>query len=189
MEESMNRDHLSEREISSLLIEPKQADEMIQRHLKECSTCRKRLEDLRGFTAAFHQQIAASEINSNAAKAKILSSRTYRRLPIFTIRWGAAVVSAFAVIACAFLLTQVGVIPLKTTKTAEVVFLEGIHGLSEDMVESELPDGLEALSAWDREDFRRFLNFFSPLEEENYEKDDLINGNRSTSGSMPFPVA
>ena len=185
----MNRDHLSEREISSLLIEPEQADEMIRIHLRECRTCRKRLRDLKGFTVAFHQQIATSEINLNAVKAKILSSRTDRRLSIFGVRWGAAVVSAFAVVACAFLLTQVGVIPFKTTKIAEVCFLEGIHGFSEDMVESELPEGLQALSGWDREDFRRFLNFFSPLEEEHYEKNDFINSNRSTSGIMPFPAA
>ena len=185
----MSSDHLSEREISSLLIEPEQADETIHMHIKECGTCRKRLSDLKGFTVAFHQQIGASEIDLNAAKAKILSSRTNRRLPIFSLRWGAAVVSAFVIIACAFLLSRVGLIPFKSTKIAEVVFLDGIHGLSEDMVESELPDGLEALSAWDGQDFHRFLNFFSPLEEEHYEKDDLINGNRSTSGTMPFPVA
>jgi hypothetical protein len=189
MEESMNRDHLSEREISSLLIEPEQVDEMIHMHLKECRTCRKRLKDLKGFTVAFREQIATSEINLNAVKAKILSSRADRRLPIFSIRWGAAVVSAFVVIACAFLLTQVGVIPFKTTKLADVGFLEGIYGFSEDMVESELPEGLQALSEWDREDFRRFLDFFSPLEEEHYEKNDSINGNRSTSGIMPFLAA
>ena len=185
----MNRDHLSEREISSLLIEPEQANEMIHMHLKECRTCRKRLRDLKGFTVAFHQQIATSEINLNAVKAKILSSRADRRLPIFSIRWGTAVVSAFVVIACAFLLTRVGVIPFKTTKIAEVGFLEGIHGFGEDMVESQLPEGLQALSGWDREDFRRFLDFFSPLEEEHYEKNDFINGSRSTSGIMPFPAA
>jgi hypothetical protein len=189
MEESMNRDHLSETEMSSLLIEPEQTDEMIRMHLKECGTCRKRLRNLKGFTEAFQQQIATSEIKLNAVKAKILSSRADRRLPIFSVRWGAAVVSAFVVIACAFLLSQVGVIPFKTTKIAEVGFLEAIYGSSEDMVESELPEGLQALSEWGREDFRRFLDFFSPLEEEHYEKNDLINGNRSTSGIMPFPAA
>lgn len=185
----MNTGHLSDSEISSLLIEPEQADERISAHLKECQKCRKQLNDLKGFTVAFHQQIATSEINLNAGKAKILSSRADRRLPIFSVGWGAAVVSAFVVIACAFLLSQVGVIPFKTTKIAEVGFLEGIHGFSEDVVESELPEGLQALSGWDREDFRRFLDFFSPLEEEHYEKNDFINGNRSTSGIMPFPAA
>jgi hypothetical protein len=189
MEESMSPDHLSETEMSSLLIEPEQADEMIHKHIKECRTCRHRLRDLKGFTVAFHQQIATSEINLNAVKAKILLSSADRRLPIFSLRWGTAVVSAFAIIACAFLLTQFGVVPFKSTRIAEVGFLDGIHGFSEDMVESELPDGLQALSGWDRQDFRQFLDFFSPSEEEQYENNDFRNGNRSTSGIMPFPVA
>jgi hypothetical protein len=189
MEESMSPDHLSEREMNSLLIEPEQADEMVHMHIKECSTCRKRLTDLKGFTVAFHQQVEASEIDLNGVKAKILLSSADRRLPIFSLRWGAAVACAFVIIACAFLLSQVGVIPFKSTKITEVGFLEGIHGLSEDMVESELPDGLHALSEWDGEDFSRFLDFFSPLEEEHYENNDSINSNRSTSGIMPFPVA
>jgi hypothetical protein len=189
MEESMSSDHLSETELSSLLIEPEQADETIHMHIKECSTCRKRLSDLKGFTVAFHEQVAASQIDTNAVKAKILSSRADRRLPFFNLRWGTVVGSALVIIACAFLLSQVGVIPLKSTKLAEVGFLDGIHGFSEDMVESELPDGLQALSGWDRQDFRQFLDFFSPLEEEYYENNDSSNGNRSTSGIMPFPVA
>jgi hypothetical protein len=189
MEESMSSDHLSETEISSLLIEPEQAVETIHMHIKECSTCRKRLSDLEGFTVAFHQQIGASEIDLNAARAKILLSSADRRLPFFSLRWGAVVASAFVIIACAFLLSQVGVISLKSTKMAEVGFLDGIHGFSEDMVESELPDGLQALSGWDRQDFRQFLDFFSPLEEEHYENNDSRNGNRSTSGIIPFPVA
>jgi len=185
----MSFDHLSEREMSSLLIEPEQADEMIHMHTKECSTCRKRLRDLKEFTVAFHQQIAASEIDLNAVKANILFSSAHRRLPIFSLRWGVAIVSALVIIACAFLLTQFGVIPFKSTRIAEVGFLDGIHGFSEDMVEPELPDGLQALSGWDRQDFRQFLDFFSPLEEEHYENSDSSSGNRSTSGIMPFPVA
>ena len=185
----MSCDHLSEREISGLLIESEQADEMILRHLNECHTCRRRLKDLKGFTVAFHQQITTSEIDLNAAKAIILLSRAERRLPIIGARWATALVCAFVVIASAILLSQVGVMPFKTTKIAEVGFLDGIYGFSEDMVESELPEGLQALSGWDREDFRRFLNFFSPLEEERYEKNDSINSNPSTGGIMPFPVA
>jgi hypothetical protein len=189
MEESMSSDHLSETEISSLLIEPEQADETIHLHIKQCRTCRERLSYLKGFTVAFHEQVAASQIDLNALKASILLSSADRRLPFLSLRWGAVVASAFVIIACAFLLSQVGVIPLKSTKMAEVGFLDGIHGFSEDMVESELPDGLQALSGWDRQDFRQFLDFFSPLEEEYYENNDSSNGNRSTSGIMPFPVA
>jgi len=185
----MSPDHLSETEISSLLVEPEQAHETIRMHSKECSTCRKRLMDLKGFTAAFQQQIAASEIDLNAIKAKTLLSNADRRLPIFSLRWGAVVACAFVIIACAFLLSQVGVIPFKSTKIAEVGFLDGIHGFSEDMVEPELPEGLQALSGWDRQDFRQFLDFFSPLEEEYYENSDSSNGNRSTSGIMPYPAA
>jgi hypothetical protein len=189
MEESMSSDHLSETEMSALLIEPEQADEMIHMHIKECSTCRKRLRDLEGFTVAFHEQVAASQIDLNAVKAKILLSSADRRLPFLSLRWGAVFASAFVIIACAFLLSQVGVIPLNSTKMAEVGFLDGIHGFSEDMVESQLPDGLQALSGWDRQDFRQFLDFFSPLEEEYYENIDSSNSSRSTSGIMPFPVA
>jgi len=185
----MSSDHLSETEISSLLIEPEQADETIHMHIKECSTCRKRLSDLKGFTVAFHEQIEVSKINLNAVKASILLNSADRRLPFFSLRWGAVVASAFVIIACAFLLSQVGVIPLKSTKIAEVGFLDGIHGFSEDMVESQLPDGLQALSVWDRQDFRQFLDFFSPLEEEYHENNKSSNGNRSTSGIMSFPVA
>jgi hypothetical protein len=189
MEESMSSDHLSETEISSLLIEPEQADETIHMHIKQCRTCRNRLTDLKGFTVAFHEQIAASQIDLNAVKASILLNSADRRLPFSGLRWGAVVASAFVIIACALLLIQSGVIPFKSTRMAEVGFLDGIHGLSEDMVEPELPDGLQALSGWDRQDFRQFLDFFSPLEEEHYENNDSSNGNRSTSGIMSFPVA
>jgi len=79
--------------------------------------------------------------------------------------------------------------PFKSARMAEVGFLDGIHGFSEDMVEPELPEGLQALSGWDRQDFRQFLDFFSPLEEEHYEDNDSGNSNRSTSGIMPYPVA
>jgi len=185
----MSPDHLSESEMSSLLIEPEQADETIHMHIKECSTCRNRLSILEGFTAAFHEQVTASQMDSNVLKTSILLNSAHRRLPFFSLRWGAVVASASIIIACAFLLSQVGVIPFKSTKTAEVGFLDGIHGFSYDMVESQLPDGLQALSGWDRQDFRQFLDFFSPLEEEYYENNDSSNGNRSTSGIMPFPVA
>jgi hypothetical protein len=189
MEESMSSDHLSETEISSLLIEPEQADETIHMHIKQCRTCRNRLRNLKGFTVAFHEQIEASEIDLNAVKASILLNSADRRLPFFSLRWGAVVASAFVIIACALLLTQFGVTPFKSTKIAEVGFLDGIHGFSEDMVESELPDGLQALCGWDRQDFLQFLDFFSPLEEEHYENNDSSNSDRSTSGIMPFPVA
>jgi len=185
----MSFDHLNETEISSLLIEPERAHETIHMHSKECSTCRKRLSDLKGFTVAFHEQIAASQIDLHAEKASILLHSVDRRLPFFSLRWGAVVASAFVIIACAFLLTQSGMMPFKSARMAEVGFLDGIHGFSEDMVEPELPEGLQALSGWDRQDFRQFLDFFSPLEEEHYEDNDSGNSNRSTSGIMPYPVA
>jgi len=46
---------------------------------------------------------------------------------------------------------------------------------TEVRVEVELPQSILLLAEWAREDFRQFLNFFSPIEEGSDETKDLVN--------------
>jgi len=44
----------------------------------------------------------------------------------------------------------------------------------ESIREAELPQNIALLTEWEGEDFRQFINFFSPIEEERNEKNDSI---------------
>lgn len=175
----MNSRHLSDREISYLLLEPKGIDEDLQSHLNKCPDCRKRLSTLKGFTKAFQEQIKHSDINWAIEKGKILSRLSDNRLPLLRRRWGTVVVFSFIIIASALLLRHLSLKPQHTLKIEETELLNAIYICSEDMGEVELPRSLLVLSTWGREDFRQFLNFFSPLEEERNEKKDFIDDSLS----------
>jgi hypothetical protein len=178
MEESMKNNHLSEEDIASLLIEPERVDKGLQVHLKECPQCRKRIKDLEGFTGAFRQYVEGSEINWQRQRQRMLAGLAKSRFPFFTVRWATAIVLALIVITSALLLRQLVLIPPKTQGMAETGLLEAIYVFSEDLGEVELPQGLQALSSWERGEFPRFLNFLSPLQEERDEKKE------STSNSL-----
>jgi len=179
MEGVMNSPHLSDREISSILLELEGIDENLQSHLNKCPDCRKRLDTLRGFTKAFQGQTKYSDINWAIEKGKILSRLSDNRLPLLGRRWGTVVVFALIIIASALLFRQLSVKPQHSEKIEETELLKAIYICSEDMGEVELPRSLLVLSPWGREDFCQFLNFFSPLEEERYEKKDFIDDSLS----------
>jgi len=175
----MNSPHLSDREISYLLLEPKGIDENLQSHLNKCPDCRKRLSALKGFTKAFQKQTKHSDINWAIEKGKILSRLSDNRLPLLGRRWGTVVAFSLIIIASALLLRQLSVKPQHTLNIEETELFKAIYICSEDMGEVELPRSLLVLSPWGREDFCQFLNFFSPLEEERDEKKDFIDDSLS----------
>jgi hypothetical protein len=175
----MNSPHLSDREISTLLIDPEGIDRHLRSHMNKCPDCRKRLGALMGFTEAFHEQTEHSDINWAIEKGRILSGLSDNRLPLRGRRWGTAVVFSLIIIASAVLLRQLSVKPQHTVKIEEAELLEAIYISSEDMGEEELPRSLLLLSPWGREDFCQFLNFFSPLEEDRDEKKDFIDDSLS----------
>jgi hypothetical protein len=179
VEGAMNSPHLSDRQISSMLLEPKGIDEHLQSHLNKCPDCRNRLNTLKGFTKAFQDQTKHSDINWAIEKGKILSRLSDNRLPPLWRRWGTIVVFSFIIIASALLLRQLSMKPQDSVRIEEIELLKAIYICSEDMGEVELPQSLIVLSTWGREDFCQFLNFFSPLEEERYEKKDYIDDSLS----------
>ncbi|MBW2341693.1 MAG: hypothetical protein JRF50_15355, partial [Deltaproteobacteria bacterium] len=131
------------------------------------------------FTKAFQEQTRHSDINWAIEKGKILSRLSDNRFPLLGRRWGTVVVFSFIIIASALLLRQLSLKPQHTLKIEETELLNAIYVCSEDMGEVELPRSLLVLSTWETEDFRQFLNFFSPLEEECNEKKDFIDDSLS----------
>lgn len=185
----MKNNHLSEVEITSLLIEPEKLDKGLQVHLKKCPQCRNRIADLEGFTAAFRQYIQGSEINWKKQRQQVLAGLPESRFPLLRPRWATGFVLLFIVVAFVFLLSQRVLISPKTMKTSETELLEAIYVFSEDLGEVELPGGLQALSSWEPGDFRRFLNFFSAIEEDSDEKKDTTSDNLRSPSVKRTPVA
>ncbi|UCG64238.1 MAG: hypothetical protein JSW12_16570 [Deltaproteobacteria bacterium] len=175
----MNSRHLSDREISSALLELEGIDEDLRSHLNKCPNCRKRLDTLKGFTKSFQEHTKHSDINWAIERGKILSGLSDNRLPLLGRRWGTAFVFSLILIASALLLRQLSLKPQHTLQIEETELLKTIYICCEDMGEVELPRSLLVLSPWGREDFRQFLNFFSPLEEERDEKKDVIDDSLS----------
>ncbi len=64
-----------------------------------------------------------------------------------------------------------------------------LTGFTEVRGEVELPQSILFLAEWEGEDFRQFLNFFSPIEEEIDEKKDFINDSLSNNRGDQFLFA
>ncbi len=185
----MNNAHLSDKEIYSMIIEPETVDMNLQLHLKKCQDCRKRLNKIKVFTKAFQEQIEDTEINWVIEKGRILSTISDHRLPVMWGRWRTAVIVSFILIISAFLLRQLYIQPSNDIKTEEIELLQEIRIFTEVRGEAELPPNILILAEWEREDFRQFLNFFSPIEEESDEKKDFINDNLSNNRGDQFLFA
>jgi hypothetical protein len=171
----MNNTHLSDKEIHSMIIEPETVDKDLQLHLKKCQHCRKRLNRIKAFTKAFQEQVEHTEINWAIEKGRIISIISDYRMPVIWGRWATAVIISFILITSAFLLRQLYIQPNNDIKTEEIELLQEIRIFTEVRGEVELPQSILFLAEWEREDFRQFLNFFSPIEEESDEKKDFIN--------------
>ena len=185
----MNNAHLSDKEIYSMIIEPETVDKDLQLHLKKCQDCRKRLNKIKAITKAFQEQIEDTEINWAIEKGRILSTISDHRLPVMWGRWKTAVIVSFILIISAFLLRQLYIQPSNDIKTEEIELLQEIRIFTEVRGEAELPPNILILAEWEREDFRQFLNFFSPIEEESDEKKDFINDSLSNNRGDQFLFA
>lgn len=177
----MNNTHLSNKEIYSMIVEPETADTNIRLHLDKCQDCRKRLDRIEAFTKAFEEQVEHTEINWTIEKARILSTVSDHSLPAIWGRWRTAVIVSFIAIISAFLFRQIYVQPKNDVKIEEIELLKEIQVFTELRDEVELPQSILILAEWGEEDFRQFLNFFSPIEEGNDEKKDFIDDSLSNN--------
>ena len=177
----MNSTHLSDKEIYSMIVEPEAVDEGLQLHLKTCQDCRKRLNRIKEFTTSFQEQIEHAEIDWTIEKGRILSTISDYRLPALRWRWGTAAILSSMIIISAFLFRQLYVQPDNDVRTEETELQNEVQSYTEGMGEVKLPQSILLLTGWEREDFRQFLNFFSPIEEESDEKKDLINDGLSNN--------
>lgn len=185
----MKKAHLSDKEIYSMLIEPETVNEQLQLHLKKCENCRKRLNRITEFTNRFNEQIVHNEIDWTKERRRVLSAIFDSRQPLFRWRWGTAVILSCIIIISAFLVRHIYIQPNHDIKVEEAEFQKGIWIFAEDWGEVELPQSIILLAEWEKEDFRQFLNFFSPIEEENDEKKDVINDSLSNNGVDQFLCA
>ncbi len=182
----MIKAHLSDKEIYSTIVEPERIDRELHLHLEKCQDCRERFNRIKAFTKAFKEQIEHTEINWAIEKGRILSIISDYRMPVLWGRWGAAVMISCIIIISAFLFRQIYLQPNNDIKIEETELLKEIQIFTEFRGEVELPQGILFLAEWEREDFRQFLNFFLPIEEENDEKKDFINGNISNNRGNQF---
>ena len=177
----MNSDHLSDKEIYSIIVEPETVDEGLQLHLKTCQDCRKSLNSIKEFTTSFQEQVEHAEIDWTIEKGRILSTISDYRLPALKWRWGTAAILSSMIIISAFLFRQLYVQPHNDVRTEETGLQNEVRSYTEGMGEVELPQSILLLTGWEREAFRQFLHFFSPIEEESDEKKDLINDGLSNN--------
>jgi len=185
----MNNTHLSDKEIHSMIIKPETSDKDPQLHLKKCQDCRKRLNRLKDFTKAFKEQVEHTEINWAIEKGRLLSTISDYRMPSLWGRWATAFIISFILITSAFLFRHIYIKPNNDIKTEETALLQEIQIFTEVRGEVELPPNILILAEWEREDFRQFLNFFSPIEEESDEKKDFINDSLSNNRGDQFLFA
>jgi hypothetical protein len=170
----MNTIHLSNKEIYSMIVEPETIDKNLQLHLKKCHNCRKRLNRIQGFLKAYQEEIEHTEIHWTIEKGKILSAVSDYRSPALRLRWGTAVVLSFIIVISAVLLQQIYLQPNNGSTIEETELQKEIWLFPESIREVEFPQSIVLLTEWGEEDFQQFLNFFSPIEEDRNEKNNII---------------
>jgi hypothetical protein len=181
--------HLSDKGIYSMIIEPDSIDETLRVHLERCRDCRRRHDSLMQFTRAYQQQIEHTEMDWAREKGRILSAISQYRLPSLWWRWGTVAVVCCIVVISALLVRQLYLQPKHDIEFREREMLTEVSIFTDSVDEVELPEGLALLTEWEREDFRQFLEYFSPIEEEGDEKEDLTDHNLSNNWADQFPVA
>jgi hypothetical protein len=169
----MNTIHLTNKELYSMIVEPDTIDEHFQLHLKKCQDCQKRLKGIKGFLKAYQEDIEHTEIHWTREKGKILSAVSDYQAPALRLRWGTAVVLSFIIVISAVLLRELYFQPNNGSTIEETELQKEMWFFPEGMSEAELPQNIALLTEWEGEDFRQFLNFFSPLEEEQNEKNNF----------------
>ena len=177
MEYAMMNDHLSDRDIYTLLIEPENFADHLELHLRQCEDCQTRFNRIREFTTTFRTHIDETETDWTMQKAKILSAISQNRMPILRWRLATAVSIACLVIVSALLLRYV-YFQKEVISNIEQTGLSGDTWMvTEGRMEIELPQTILILGDWEGEDFPQFLNFFTPIEEVyDEEKDSLYHG-------------
>ena len=168
----MNTIHLNKKELYSMIVEPDTVDENLQKHLKKCRDCQKRLKRMEDFLQAYKTQGERTEINWIREKGKILLAVSDYHTPIWRLRWGTAIVLSFLIVTSAFLLHEFYFQRNNVSTVEETELQKEVWFFPESIREAELPQNIVFLTEWEGEDFRQFLNFFSPIEEERNEKND-----------------
>jgi hypothetical protein len=174
----MNTNHLSNKEIYSMIVEPDTIDENLQLHLKKCHDCRKQLNRMKGFLNAYQEKIEHTEINWTREKGKILSAVSDKQLPAYRLRWATAVIFSFIIIISAVLLQQIYFQPDNGSTIEETELQKEMWLFEESIPKVEFPKSIVLLTEWDEENFQQFLNFFLPIEEERNEKNNSTTNSR-----------
>jgi hypothetical protein len=170
----MNNNHLSNKEIYSMIVEPDTIDENLQLHLKKCHNCQERLNKMKGFLKAYQEKIEHTEINWTREKGKILSAVSDYHFPAFRLRWATAVVFSFIIIISAVLVQQTYFQPDNGSTIEETELQKEMWLFEESMPNVEFSQSIVLLTEWGEENFQQFLNFFLPIEEEHNEKNNSI---------------
>jgi hypothetical protein len=189
LEGTLKNRHLSDREIYSMIIEPEGVDEDLRLHLEMCRACRNRQKGIEEFIEAFRDGIDQTEVDWTRERTRILSAISDHRSAPLWWRWGAVAVISCVVIVAAFVLRQFPVEPDRDMGVGERTALTETMISIEGMDEVEVPQGLLVLTYWEKEDFPQFLDFFTPIEEEDDEKEDLTNSGLRNIWLDQFPVA
>jgi predicted RND superfamily exporter protein len=129
---------------------------------------------MKGFLKAYQEEIEHTEIHWTIEKGKILSAVSDYQSPALRLRWGTAVVLSFIIVISAVLLQQIYLQPNNGSTIEKTELQKEIWLFPESIREVEFPQSIVLLTEWDEEDFQQFLNFFSPIEEDRNEKNNII---------------
>jgi hypothetical protein len=172
MEHAMKNSHLSDRDIYTFLIEPEAFPDHLELHLRQCEECRTRLKRIREFVATFRTHIDEADADWKRQEAEILTAVSHTRPPVLKWRLATVVLASCLVFVSALFLRQAVFQKESVFKNHEAGVSGAIWIAEEDMGKIELPQAIQILGDWEREDFQQFLNFFTPLEEAYDEKKD-----------------
>ena len=171
----MNRAHLSDKEISSFLIEPDSINAFTKEHLEECHICRKRLDSIHGFTKSFQEQVENRSVRQQTGKNKTLARVSGHQFSMSPLKWRFVLVASCVLIFTVFLFNQTYFQKADNRRIDEAELLKEIRIFLDSECEVEFSESIQLIAGVEDEDFNSFLNFLSPIKENDYEEDNIYD--------------
>jgi hypothetical protein len=166
--------HLTEKEIFSLILNPEDVGGGVYAHLEKCNLCQGRVKKLSDFTEAFQKHVKQDDIDWVLEKQKILASSSRQDKPSF-IKWKWAAASVFSILILVSLLFFNHPKHDNDLLVSETDLLTEIQVVTDFKGNNKLPESVLYLSGNEPEESSGFLNLFSIIEEEYNEKENITD--------------
>jgi len=170
----MRNTHLTDKEIFSLIINPKSAEGEICSHLEKCGLCQRRVKTLNDFTEAFQKHVKQDDINWELERQKILTSLSRHNKPSF-LKWRWAAAFVFSILIFGSLLLFNTFQYKNEVLISERDLLEEIQIVTDFEGNNTFSDSILYLSGCEPEESSSFLNLFLIIEEEYNEKENFTD--------------